>query len=97
VNLFLAFFNMVPAFPMDGGRVLRAMLAIWLKYERATTIAARVGQVIAFLMIIYGVMQVNVRIPANAPSGPQPIVIQLSNSGSSTTFKTQTGITVAVQ
>jgi uncharacterized protein (TIGR03437 family) len=47
--------------------------------------------------IIYGVMQVNVRIPANAPSGPQPIVIQLSNSGSTTTFRTQTGITVAIQ
>jgi Zn-dependent protease/CBS domain-containing protein len=59
VNLFLAFFNMVPAFPMDGGRVLRAMLAIWLKYERATTIAARIGQSLAFLFGVAGVMTVH--------------------------------------
>lgn len=54
-NLVLAVFNMVPAFPLDGGRVLRGLLW-WLRGQRrwATTVAARVGQLIGAGMLVYG-------------------------------------------
>ena len=54
VNLFLVLFNMIPAFPMDGGRVLRAALASRLGYTRATEIAASVGQFAAFVLGFIG-------------------------------------------
>lgn len=54
VNLFLAVFNMIPAFPMDGGRVLRAALAARLGFARATEIAATVGQWSAFVLGFIG-------------------------------------------
>jgi Zn-dependent protease/CBS domain-containing protein len=47
LNFWLALFNLIPAFPMDGGRILRAVLAFWTPYPRATLAAARIGQCIA--------------------------------------------------
>lgn len=54
VNLFLAAFNMIPAFPMDGGRVLRALLASRLGFTRATELAASIGQGVAFALGFIG-------------------------------------------
>jgi Zn-dependent protease len=48
VNVFLVLFNMIPAFPMDGGRVLHALLALKFGNARATQLAASLGQVLAF-------------------------------------------------
>ncbi len=59
VNIILALFNLIPAFPMDGGRVLRGCLALCMNYSRATTIAAITGRVIAGIFIVTGLLTFN--------------------------------------
>jgi Zn-dependent protease len=56
INLLLAAFNMLPAFPMDGGRVLRSLLAIWKGEARATEIAAQAGRTLAIMMGLFGLL-----------------------------------------
>jgi Zn-dependent protease len=55
VNLFVVAFNLLPAFPMDGGRMLRSFLAIYMNKLKATYIAKELGQILAVLFVVWGV------------------------------------------
>ena len=58
-NLFIGLFNLIPAYPMDGGRILRAFLATQLPYTRATAVAVTIGQVLSWGFGLWGFLNGN--------------------------------------
>jgi Zn-dependent protease len=82
VNIMLAIFNLIPAFPMDGGRVLRGLLALKLDYVRATSWAVAIGQAIATFFIFFGIFYnlwlvlIGVFLYLGAGSEKQQVVLQ---------------------
>jgi Zn-dependent protease len=63
MNLFLGIFNLLPAFPMDGGRILRSFFSIKMSYVKATHSAASIGKFVAILMAIFGIYVGNLWFP----------------------------------
>lgn len=63
INLYLAVFNLMPAFPLDGGRVFRSILTPRLGLVKATAVAARVGRAIAIFVGIYSVVDMSMGLP----------------------------------
>ena len=65
-NIALAVFNLLPALPLDGGRVLRSLLALRLPYLRATRISANISRLIAIILGIFGLLSFNLLLVAIA-------------------------------
>jgi len=82
VNIMLAIFNLIPAFPMDGGRVLRGLLALKLDYLSATSWAVGIGQAIATFFIFFGMffniwlVLIGIFLFLGASSEKQQVVLQ---------------------
>jgi len=83
VNVFLVLFNLIPAFPMDGGRVLRSLLAMRLEYAQATSIAASIGRGMAVLFGIYGLFTnpflVVIAVFVWIGAGQEPSMVQMKS------------------
>lgn len=60
INVVLAGFNLIPAFPMDGGRMLRAVLAARIGYQRATRFAVNLGHIFALIFGYFGIVRFNI-------------------------------------
>jgi Zn-dependent protease len=60
INLMLAGFNMIPAFPMDGGRVLRSLFAARIGFYKATKVAVAIGRVFALIFVWFGIVKANI-------------------------------------
>ena len=60
LNIMLGVFNLLPAFPMDGGRILRALLTPRLGYLKATKIASTLGQYFSFILLVLGIISLNI-------------------------------------
>lgn len=58
-NLFIGLFNLIPAYPMDGGRILRALLATRLSYRKATAAAVTIGQILSWGFGLWGFLSGN--------------------------------------